>query len=156
MHPSLLICKLCRKRSEEAGIPLEYLEMLHANHEDWLHEQSVSAEELAQHPNLHAEGGWVGSQLQGLGGSMSASLGCRGRPQEAAALVLVVGGWWLVGAGVATGAGATTCRFCGWHSDMGPRGCCLAALPAPPTLPTLPEPPMQCSSRHQMSTSRRC
>ena len=30
--------------------------MLHANHEDWLHEQSVSAEALAQHPNLHAEG----------------------------------------------------------------------------------------------------
>lgn len=37
-------------------IPLGYLEMLHANHEDWLHEQSVSAEELARHPMLHAEG----------------------------------------------------------------------------------------------------
>lgn len=39
-------------------IPLGYLEMLHANHEDWLHEQSVSAEELARHPMLHAEGAY--------------------------------------------------------------------------------------------------
>ncbi|PRW45341.1 deoxycytidine kinase [Chlorella sorokiniana] len=44
-----------RSRSEESMIPLGYLEMLHANHEDWLHEQSVSADELARHPMLHAE-----------------------------------------------------------------------------------------------------
>lgn len=46
----------CRSRSEESMIPLGYLEMLHANHEDWLHEQSVSADELARHPLSHAEG----------------------------------------------------------------------------------------------------
>lgn len=40
-------------------IPLGYLEMLHANHEDWLHEQSVSADELARHPLSHAEGACI-------------------------------------------------------------------------------------------------
>lgn len=46
----------CRSRSEEASIPLDYLRMLHENHEDWLHEQSVSAEALVQDPLAHAEG----------------------------------------------------------------------------------------------------
>lgn len=46
----------CRSRSEESAIPLEYLEMLHNNHEDWLHKQSVSAEDLLKDPLAHAEG----------------------------------------------------------------------------------------------------
>lgn len=35
-----------RSRSEEVGISADYLELLHANHEDWLAGNAVSAEAL--------------------------------------------------------------------------------------------------------------
>ncbi|KAI7842119.1 hypothetical protein COHA_004312 [Chlorella ohadii] len=55
-RPDVCLQRLKRRsRSEEASIPLDYLRMLHENHEDWLHEQSVSAEALVQDPLAHAE-----------------------------------------------------------------------------------------------------